>query len=94
LPIGFKADKWEIVGKVEVHESVNELPSFFIWDQIAKKYEIYNYEGDYKPIPSNYEECKDLECAASWDSMHIESRLEDFFAGRPNKWLEDTRPRR
>lgn len=87
----FRAEKWEIVGRVEVHESIQDLPRFFIWDQIAKKFSIYNYEDCYSNIPSTYEECKELECAASWDSMHIESRLEDYFSGKPNKWLEDTK---
>jgi hypothetical protein len=29
-----------------------------------------------------------LDCAAVWSAFHVESRLDDHFAGRPNGWAE------
>ena len=40
------------------------------------------------------EECRDYERAAVWDPEHVEDRLRDHFAGRPNKWVESLRVRR
>ncbi len=35
--------------------------------------------------------CETLECAAVWDPEHVEDRLRDHFAGRPNKWVASLR---
>lgn len=67
---------------------MQDFPRFFIWNQIANKFTIYNYEDEYNPTPATYDDCKNLECAVSWGHTNIESRLEDFFAGRLNKAVE------
>jgi hypothetical protein len=36
-------------------------------------------------------ECEGLERDAVWDPEHIEDRLRDHFAGRPNEWVESLR---
>lgn len=38
--------------------------------------------------PMNYELCKELEREAVWNPEHVESRLDDYYFGRPNKWVE------
>lgn len=37
--------------------------------------------------PATVEECSSLETAAVWSTKHVEDRLRDHFAGRPNKWV-------
>lgn len=38
--------------------------------------------------PATEDEVKDLEVLATWFSNHVESRLEDHFAGRPNEFAQ------
>jgi hypothetical protein len=41
--------------------------------------------------PATVEECSPLERAAVWSAEHVEDRLRDHFAGRPNKWVHSLR---
>jgi hypothetical protein len=43
-------------------------------------------------MDASYGECTSLERAAVWDTEHIEDRLEDYFNGRENKWVESLKP--
>lgn len=40
------------------------------------------------------EECAPYERAAVWDAEHVEDRLRDHVAGRPNRWALSLQPRR
>ncbi|HXR61376.1 MAG TPA: hypothetical protein VN732_08625 [Solirubrobacterales bacterium] len=40
------------------------------------------------------EECEGLEAEAVWEPEHVDDRLMDHFAGRPNPWLADLELRR
>lgn len=76
---------WKIIGQLPLTEEMKEEPWFFKRDAISGKLTRYKYPDE---IPATKHECKGLECAAVWDPCHIESRLSDHFAGRPNKWVE------
>ena len=81
---------WPVIGRVEVPEGLNERPPFFKKDAISGSLSI-TYTGA-EEIPATPEEVAELECAAVWDPEHVEERLSDHFAGRPNKWAESMRP--
>jgi hypothetical protein len=38
--------------------------------------------------PATKEQCIGLECAAVWEAEHVVDRINDHYAGRKNKWLE------
>ncbi|MGP3923606.1 hypothetical protein [Streptomyces sp. 8N616] len=41
--------------------------------------------------PATPQQCVHLERSAVWEAEHIESRLEDHYAGRPNAFVESLR---
>ena len=53
----------------------------------AENFEIYNPNtGEIKKATKK--ECEGLECTAVWTANHLESRIEDHFAGKENVWVE------
>lgn len=82
-------DSWHYIGRIEVKPEHDIKPWFFRYDSIAKKF--YLYKGG-EEVPSTWEECKHLECAAVWEPHHVEERLLDYFEGRPNTTLEYLKP--
>lgn len=81
----FWNDRWEVVGSAPVETSLLEEPKFAKVDQISGATSIYYID---KEIPASKEEFKGLERAAVWEPEHVESRLDDHFANRPNIWVE------
>ena len=63
---------------------------FFKRDSISGKFSIY--EGGGIETPATYDEVVDLECAAVWDPEHVESRLDDHYAGVENLWVKSLSP--
>lgn len=101
-PIAFKiwvmnyaitAGDWPILGNVPLSPDLEEKPAFFKIDPITGQLGI-TYEGAGDERPATFEECASLECAAVWEPEHVVDRLIDYFAGRPNRWVESMRPRR
>jgi hypothetical protein len=100
LPIAFKIDImhyaitsgiWEVVGRVPLSEDLKEIPRFFKQDMMNGAISIYQEIPELAPyyeIPATLAEIEGLECAAVWDPEHVEDRLRDHFAGRPNIWVE------
>lgn len=80
---------WKIIGNKPLQSDLLEVPKFFKKDPINKKLSIY-WKG--KEVSASKEECAGLECAAVWDAEHVEDRLRDHFAGKPNRWVESMRP--
>lgn len=81
---------WPVLGSAPLAGSLLDEPLFFERDSISGALTIYrNSTGE--DIPATREQCKNLECAAVWDPSHMVSRLQDHFAGRPNKWVESLR---
>ncbi len=76
---------WRVLGNLPLENELIAVAEFYKWDMISKKFSVY--EGDGQERPATLEECTNLECAAVWSAEHVESRLEDHFAGRENKWV-------
>jgi hypothetical protein len=81
---------WPIVGRFEVTKDEEAEPWFFTKDLVSGKLARYR-DSTGEEISATVAECDALECAAAWDPKHVESRLADQFAGRPNKWVEAMR---
>lgn len=80
--------RWGKVGKIEIRDSLKIEPNKFIQDSInPNRIEIYNPNTG-EITPSTKEEVEGLECAAVWAANHVEDRLEDYFLGKKNVWLE------
>jgi hypothetical protein len=84
---------WRVIGRVELDaEDPLEQVQFFQKDPITGKMRLYR--NDMRGPPLTLAEAETMECAAVWDPEHVEDRLRDHFAGRPNKWVESLRPGR
>jgi hypothetical protein len=44
-------------------------------------------DGTWGQDPATVSDCAGLERAAVWSASHVEDRLRDYRAGRPNKWV-------
>ncbi|MBZ4417073.1 immunity 26/phosphotriesterase HocA family protein [Myxococcus sp. RHSTA-1-4] len=82
---------WPVLGRVTVPEELLRPPAFFKQDPLSGALSITHDGGDERP--ASREECLHLERAAVWEPGHVVDRLEDHFAGRPNKWVESLRVR-
>lgn len=79
-----KSDNWEIIGNLPLPDSLKEPPIFY--NGGGDDFVLAFWDG--RTVPSTYEECKDLEMESVWSPEHVESRLEDYYAGRKNVWVE------
>lgn len=77
--------RWRVIGYAPLEQEHEVSPWFFKQDAISKALSIYQNGIE---RPASREECEGLECAAVWSAEHVESRLEDHFAGKANKWVE------
>jgi hypothetical protein len=82
---------WQVVGHVSVPDDVLEPPWFFKQDPLSRAVSILRTGTE--EFPANAETAKGLERAAVWDPEHVADRLEDHFAGRPNKWVDSVKLR-
>ena len=81
--------RWKRVGHKPISDAEARPPAKFIRDLLAPgRYRIYE---DGKMRKATRKECEGLEAAAVWDPEHVEDRLRDHYAGRPNKWVESLR---
>jgi Immunity protein 26 len=87
-----KSGIWDKVGHTEVFKDYLDDYRFFKQDSISGRLTSYrDRDGDEFPI--DYKTASTMEAAAVWDPHHIEERIRDHFAGKPNKWVEALRPR-
>ncbi|MBK8252950.1 MAG: immunity 26/phosphotriesterase HocA family protein [Polyangiaceae bacterium] len=99
-PVAFKiwvmrkplvSGEWPRLGSVEVPDALMEEPWFFMQDALNGKITITKTGAEqFPPEPGQVD---NLECAAVWSACHVVDRLQDHFAGRPNKWVESARPK-
>ncbi|MDA3559550.1 immunity 26/phosphotriesterase HocA family protein [Acinetobacter sp. AOR15_HL] len=82
--------QWTVIDNKPIEADLAIPNKYFMQDVITKEFSIY-YQGNI--LPATYEEIKDLECAAVWEPEHVEDRLRDYFAGVPNVWVEDLKPK-
>jgi len=79
--------RWPVMDYRPLESELTAPVEYFIRDQLTGRYSIYRSSDGYTR-GSTFEECKELEAAAVWEAEHIEDRIRDHFAGRPNTWAE------
>ena len=86
-PDVFDPTGWEFIGEIELplelksHGKYRRQP-------VGSNNIFLDYNGHSEPITA--EEASRLEVAAAWHKHHIEERLKDHFAGRPNHIKENS----
>ncbi len=84
---------WEIIGSLPLGPELGPPQEQFIQDKLDPgQIRIIDAEGQIRD--ATFAEAEGLESAAVWDTTHIDDRLMDHFAGRPNKWLESMKLKR
>lgn len=83
--------RWPKVGYQPLEAELKELPVFFRQDELQPSFFFLYYMGG-REVRTTREQCEHLERAAVWEPEHVEERLRDHFAGRPNRWVESLRP--
>ncbi|MDN3353783.1 hypothetical protein [Actinomadura sp. DC4] len=73
-------------------EFLPAIPRFF-WQSPVKKSECKIVEPIKRRVAAAPGECVGLEPEAVWSQEHIEARIIDTYAGRPNAFLESLRVR-
>lgn len=82
-----KKGEWPAVGERDVPDGELEVPDQFIQDpDFPEEISIISADGEIRP--ATVEEARGLEPQAIWDREHVEERLADHYAGRPNAILE------
>ena len=76
---------WPVIGFASVPGALSKPPDFYKFDRIARRFSLYRGHSE---DPATREQCLGLECAAVWSAVHVESRLDDHFAGRANSYVE------
>jgi hypothetical protein len=89
--------RWRRVGRLPLTaDDRNEPRRFCKQDALTGDLSISwedSQSGEAHEVPASLAECERLEVAAVWSAEHVEDRLRDHFAGRPNKWVELLRPK-
>ncbi|MBQ0030071.1 MAG: immunity 26/phosphotriesterase HocA family protein [Paludibacteraceae bacterium] len=81
--------EWLKVGKLPIRKEFEIVPNQYIQHTGEKiEFEIYNPNTGVI-VAATREQCIDLECCAVWDKKHVEERLDDYYNGKLNKWVED-----
>jgi len=79
---------WLKIGKIPLEEKLMVEPEFFIQDSI-KPDQFSILESDGITIRSaSRDECIGLERATVWTPESIAERINDYYAERPNFWVE------
>jgi hypothetical protein len=82
----YNKGRWPRVGTISVPPALLKPAPTFMRDALnPNEYSIY-LNGEIRP--ATREECIGLERMAVWEPEHIESRLSDHYAGRPNAWVQ------
>ena len=83
--------RWRKIGTAPVTDTLARPQPKFIQDALdPSQFQIY-VGGEIRSAARH--ECEGLERVAVWEPEHVEDRLRDHFAGRPNKWVESLRIR-
>ena len=76
---------WPKVGDVPLEAAPVRIPEQFMQDIGTGQCQIV--DEAFNARPATPDECVDLERVAVWDTSHVEERLRDHYAGRPNAHL-------
>lgn len=83
--------RWARVGRIPLEEELSTVPPKFVQDALDEtRFQVYE---DGRMRPATRKECEGFERFAVWDPTHVEDRLRDHYAGRPNVWVESLRMR-
>lgn len=85
-----RGGRWRVIGRHPLRDDESPDTRRFKQDAITGELSIYwedSVRGTWHEEPATLEECADLERSAVWNANHIEDRLRDHFAGRPNIWV-------
>ncbi len=88
-----KSGRWEVIGTAPLEESLDRPVVFF------KRGSLYGTDPglhlycEGREKPATWEECQGRELLAVWDPEHVEQRLRDHFAGKPNENVDSMRLR-
>lgn len=81
---------WRSIGKLPLREDGSAPSRFVKQDALTGALSIYWEDaraGTEHEEPATLDECAGLETAAVWSANHVEDRLRDHFAGKPNTWV-------
>lgn len=70
--------------------ALHPIPRFF-WQDPTNKYTCKIVEPAMHRVAAKPAECVGLEAEAAWATQHIQSRITDTYAGRPNIFAESLR---
>lgn len=88
----WKTGRWTRVGAVPPDVTPVQIPEFFQQDRFNPgDCAIVDRLGNSRPATP--QECVGLERYAVWDALHVEQRVSDHRANRPNANLEDLKLR-
>ena len=76
-----------MIGDVELPESYLRPVKFYRQDGLHPERLSIRW-SDGTEIPTDLAGIEGLEKHAFWGPEHVEDRIMDHFAGRPNKWLK------
>lgn len=82
---------WTVIGWLPLEPTLAKPVDFFMQDAMNGRFSIYREGG--RIVPATRAEIEGLEREAAWEPEHVEDRLRDHYAGRPNKWFESLRPK-
>ena len=84
---------WEMIGSLPLGDEPSPPREQFMQDKLdPSQIRIIDDQGAIRD--ATFAEAEGLESAAVWDTVHIDDRLKDHYAGRPNKWLESMKLKR
>lgn len=84
----FTSGRWRNIGKKPLEPEFERPVKFFRQDVVTGDVDIYQ-EGKF--FAHTDEDLTQMECLASWDLHHVESRLRNHFAGLPDPNTESLR---
>jgi hypothetical protein len=84
--------RWLKTGVAPIGPELAKKVLRFNQDPLKPSSIFLSYDG-VSGTPCDADECRQIERAAVGDPEHVEDRLRDYFAGRPNKWVESLRVR-
>jgi Immunity protein 26 len=82
-----KSGRWPVVGNVELAESWLQPQKFYRQDALDPS-QLFIRTSDGVETPTDIQGIQGLEKAAVWAAEHVEGRIQDHFAGRPNLALK------
>jgi hypothetical protein len=89
----FSTGRWGIPIRILGESVIVRIPLFFS-QSVTNKREITIVDHvARRRVKATPQECLGLEREAVWSPEHIEARLEDYYAGRPNIFAESLKPK-